>query len=67
MANAIAECLGGQKELPTILYSRLYDEGFICIDRGFLRKDMLAFTGQVGDISGNAIFLEVEQDELVKV
>lgn len=67
MANAISDCLGGQKELPTVLYSRLYDEGFICIDRGFLRKDALAFSGQIENVAGDTVFLNINLDELVKV
>jgi len=67
MANAISECLGGQKELPTVLYSRLYDEGFVCINRGFLRADAVAFTNEVEDVQGDVIVLNVRAEDLLKV
>lgn len=67
MANAIDEAMGKHKTLPTVMYTRLYDEGFVSIKRGFMRSNVVAFLPQVDDIHGDAIFLNVFASELVSV
>jgi sporulation protein YlmC with PRC-barrel domain len=67
MAEAVTEALGGRKDLPTILYSRLYEEGFIRVNRGLLRRDAIVFPHQIDDVGEESIYLKVEQNELTKI
>jgi len=67
MEFAVSKGLGKEKELPVTLTSRLYNEGFVCIERGFLRSDVIAFTNEVQDVFGEAIFLNVDADDLLQV
>lgn len=67
MAEAVSEALGGRKDLPTILYARLYEEGFIRVQRGLLRRDVLIFPYQVDDVGEESIYLKTAQDELSKI
>jgi hypothetical protein len=67
MSEAVSEALGGRKGLPTILYARLFEEGFIRVNRGLLRRDAIVFPHQVDDVGGESIYLKVEQAELTKI
>jgi hypothetical protein len=67
MAEAVTESLGGRKDLPTILYARLYEEGFIRVNRGLLRRDAIIFPHQVDDVGEESIYLKVEHSELTKI
>ncbi|GAB5494636.1 MAG: hypothetical protein Phog2KO_48510 [Phototrophicaceae bacterium] len=57
----------GNKELPTILYSRLYDEGFVVVARGFLRSDAVIFPSQIDQFGDGALHLNVPEDDLFKL
>jgi hypothetical protein len=67
MAEAVTEDLGGRKDLPTILYARLYEEGFIRVHRGLLRRDAIVFPHQIDDVGEESVYLKVEQTELTKI
>lgn len=67
IADTISESLGGYKDLPTVLYARLYDKGFVRIKRGFLRRDMLIETDQIDDISHDSLYLNVDESDLIKI
>jgi sporulation protein YlmC with PRC-barrel domain len=67
MAESVSEALGGRKDLPTILYARLYEEGFIRVHRGILRRDAIIFPHQIDDIGEDSLYLKVEQTELTKI
>jgi hypothetical protein len=67
IAERVSDLLGTNKSLPTVLYSRLYDQGFVCVDRGFLRSDAIVFPDQIEDYGEYAVFLNVEANELMKV
>lgn len=57
----------GNKDLPTIMYSRLFDEGFACVSRGFLRSDGIVFPNQIDEISGDTVYLSVNEEDLYKL
>lgn len=57
----------GNKDLPTVMYTRLFDEGFASVDRGFLRSDGIVFPNQIDEISGDTVYLSVYEDELFKL
>ena len=66
-AEIISDALGGHKDLPTVLYGRLYDKGFVRINRGFLRKDMLILPEQIEHINEVSLHLNVNDSELIKI
>lgn len=65
IVEELAETMGKHKELPTAFYTRLYEEGFVRVRRGILRSDVLIFSKQIEDIQADAIYLNVEQGELL--
>lgn len=67
IAETISEALGGHKDLPTVLYSRLYDKGFVRIKRGLFRRDMLIMPDQIADLNEVSLHLSVDEDELIKI
>lgn len=67
IAEAVSEHLNGRKDLPTILYIRLYEEGFIRVHRGLLRRDCVIFPSQIDDIGEESVYLKVEHTELTKI
>lgn len=67
IAEIVAETIGTRKELPTVLYNRLYADGFAYVPRGILRPDVLIFPDQIDSIEDEQIYLNVERGELLKV
>lgn len=69
-ANTIEDALKkiiGDNEFPIDLNSQLYEEGFLYIERGFMRKNTIVFPSQIEDIIGDAIHLNVDQETLLKI
>lgn len=66
IAETLKETIG-DKDLPTVMYSRLFDEGFASVDRGFLRGDGIVFPSQIDEINGDTIYLTVNESELFKL
>jgi len=67
MINAVWETLGYSTDLPMALYLRLYEEGFICVDRGTLSRDLIVLPTQIDRIFSNSIFLTVEREALLTI
>lgn len=67
IVETISDALGGHKELPTVLYARLYDKGFVRIKRGLFRSDMLIVPEQIDEVNAVSIHLNVDESELMKV
>lgn len=65
--DMIADQLGGRRDLPTVLYSRMYEEGFVRIKRGLFRRDVLLFPDQIEGISVDSIHLTVDLNELPRI
>lgn len=66
MSEAVEDALGGKKNLPTVIYTRLYEEGFVRVKRGFLRSDAIAFTDQIDKVEGSTVYLKAPLSELMK-
>lgn len=67
MSESILEVIGEHSDLPTVLYARLYEEGFIYVSRGLLRRSVLVFPDQIDTVSENAVYLNLDQEDLLKV
>lgn len=67
IAEAVSEALNGRKDLLTILYIRLYEEGFIWVNRGLLRRDAIVFPHQIDDIGEESVYLKVELMEVTRL
>lgn len=57
----------GDAELPEALNLQLYEEGFLYVERGFLRDNVIISPSQIEDIINDAIHLNVNEDTLLKV
>ncbi len=57
----------GDAELPETLNSQLYEQGFLYIECGFLRDNAIVFPQQIEDIINDALHLNVDENELLKV
>lgn len=66
MIVEMEDALGGQRDFPQIVVTRLYEEGFVRVNRGMLRSDGYVFPQQIAEIQENALYLNVEPDELFK-
>lgn len=67
IAEAVSEHLNGRKDLVTFLYIRLYEEGFIRVNRGILRRDCVIFPSQIDDIGEESVYLKIEHMEVTKL
>jgi len=64
IAEELTEALGGSVEIPTVVYGRLYREGFVRFDRGLLRHDGFVFPTQIAYVNDDGIHLNVDKDEV---
>jgi hypothetical protein len=67
MVKAVSDTLDVSKELPNILYARLFEEGFVCVRRSLFRKDVIVFPSQIEDIGDYAIHLKVNKNQLTRI
>jgi len=67
IVETISDALGGHKDLPTVLYARFYDKGFVRVKRGLFRSDLLIIPDQINDINEISIHLNVDERELIKI
>jgi hypothetical protein len=67
IADTVCEMIGKRLELSTILFMRLYEEGFLHVDRGLLRRDCVIFPSQIDDIGEESVYLNIEATEIVKL
>ena len=65
IAEELTEALGGNVEIPTVVYGRLYREGFVRFDRGLMRHDGFLFPGQIAYVNEDGVHLNVNADEVL--
>lgn len=64
---AVSDVLGRHKEMPTIMYLRLYEEGFIRVQRGLFQRDLVVESDQIQDANEISLHLNVPEDELIQI
>lgn len=62
----LQEALGGEKDFPTPVYSRLYRYGFLHVRRGLFLPDVFIVPQQIDDVEEASLYLNVPIDELLK-
>jgi hypothetical protein len=67
IADAVCEMLGKRMDLPSIIFIRLYEEGFIHANHGLLRRDCVIFPHQIDDIGEESVYLKIEASEVIKL
>jgi hypothetical protein len=60
------EALGGTKDFPYPVYSRLYHYGFIRVGRNFFQSDIFVVPQQIDDIEEASVYLNAATDALLK-
>lgn len=65
MDEEISRTLGYRTDLPIEIYPRLYEGGFISLDSGFLRPDVIVVPEQISEIGKDTVFLRVRTDALL--
>jgi sporulation protein YlmC with PRC-barrel domain len=67
MADAVNETIGKRCDFPTVLFAKLYMDGFIHVNRGLLRRDAIVFPHQIDDIGEESVYLKIEASEVIKL
>jgi len=67
IVETLSEAIGGRKDLPVVLYSRAFDEGFVRVNRGLLRRDAIVFPNQIESVGEESLYLLIEASELTKL
>jgi hypothetical protein len=67
IVQTIKDVIGDKKSLPAPLYTRLFDEGFVYVARGFLRSNGIIYPEQIASINGNKITLHVGNQSIQKI
>jgi len=63
----VSDVLGRHKDMPTIMYLRLYEQGFVRIKRGLFQRDIVVESDQINEVNEVSIHLNATEDELVKI
>lgn len=67
ISETVREALGGKKRLSAALYSRLFSEGFLYINRGVLRGTVIVYPDQIDQVAGDKITLHINRRDVVKI
>jgi hypothetical protein len=65
LMNVFGEVFAGDSRLPEVVRRRLHYNGFIAIHRGLLRGHRYALREHIGAVSGDAVHLNLPEDELI--
>ncbi|MGJ3237720.1 MAG: hypothetical protein ACFE0Q_03340 [Anaerolineae bacterium] len=65
IAQTLREALDPDVSYPDEVYKRLYNEGFVRVDRG-LQSDLFVFPNQIERVSDDVVYLNVSKDNLLK-
>jgi len=63
----VSDVLGRHKEMATIMYLRLYEQGFIRIQRGLFQRDIIVEANQINEVNEISVHLHASEEELVKI
>ncbi|MBE0690555.1 MAG: hypothetical protein IH587_10595 [Anaerolineae bacterium] len=63
----IAEVFSDWPRIPQEMRQRLLRSGFIRIDRGLLKSDVVATPEQISSVTEDAVYLNVAEDGLLKL
>ncbi|MCC6613635.1 MAG: hypothetical protein IT320_09165 [Anaerolineae bacterium] len=63
----IAEVFTDWPRLPEEMRERLLRSGFVRIDRGLIKSDVVATPDQIANVTEDAVYLNVAEDALLKL
>jgi hypothetical protein len=66
LKTELQEAMGGIKNFPPPVYTRLYGYGFVRICRGFFQSDLFVLPEQIADVDEDNVYLKVQTYQLLK-
>jgi hypothetical protein len=65
--HVIDLALGNIPDLPDETFTRMFEQGFIHVKRGLLRRDCVVFPEQIDDIGEENVYLNIENPDITKL